>query len=174
MRKEPYTNKELFEIIIKKVAEKNEKSKILDYYLGEGEIKLIKDYQFDCCFKLDYGCNEGIYLDCYIIGIVDETNEYIRVSLGTLKTLDTSDIAMHDMADLEADFIIEMKKFVDSNLNDFTWQGYGLKIYDENDKYIFGYDINNIEKVTSKKEELEKTGKYNKIVIFDYSSRKYI
>lgn len=77
----------------------------------------ITTYQFDLRSKLAYGGNEGIYLDLWIEYFADKEKQ--RKGLGTFKTLDESNEAMHIMAD----FIIEEYAYVNANLDDFTWEG---------------------------------------------------
>lgn len=110
-RTKPYKASELFDIICKRI----ELPDILDHHLAnkynDKEITNV-DWRFEN--RLEYGGNEGIYLH------VDAGDIY----LGTFKTLDTSDEAMRRMALLLADFIIAGSKFVNSHIDDFTWEGY--------------------------------------------------
>ena len=48
---------------------------------------------------------------------------HYRKSLGTFKTLQDSKEAMHVMAALLADFIIELNAYVRANMDDFAWEG---------------------------------------------------
>ena len=79
-------------------------------------------------FKLDYGGSEGIYLDVSLEGNITDPSKEEIVSIGTFKTLLESDEAMLKMAELQAHFIIEMYKFVNANLDDFTWYGGDVRI----------------------------------------------
>ena len=64
MRKKPFTNKELFNEIVRILKESNKLPDILDYALSDSlNENVINSYEFDSLFKLDWGRNEGIYLD---------------------------------------------------------------------------------------------------------------
>ena len=84
--------------------------------------------------NLDYGGSEGIYLDLLIVYFDD--GERRRKGLGTFKTLSKSDEAMHTMAALLADFIIEECAYVNGNLDEFTWEGADVHPLDENGKSL--------------------------------------
>ena len=109
LRTRPYRADELFDIICGMI----ELPDILDYSIGDEE-REVRNACWDFENHLDYGGNEGIYLDVYAGDI----------RLGLFKTLDTSDEAMRRMALLLADFIIAGNKFINSHLKDFTWDGY--------------------------------------------------
>lgn len=66
----------------------------------------------------DGGC-EGIYLDLWIEHY-EEDKKCIN-GIGTFKTLQKDGEAMHIMAGLLANFIIEKHAYVNANLDDFTW-----------------------------------------------------
>ena len=105
MLKKPMTTEELFNKIREILKEKGKLPDILDYGLS----------------NLTYGGNEGIYLSLWIEYFVND--ERRTNSVGTFKTLDESNKAMHIMAALLADFIIEEYAYVNANLHDFTWEG---------------------------------------------------
>ena len=133
MRKKPFTNKELFNEIVRILKETNKLPDILDYALSDSlNENLINSYEFDSLFKLNWGGNEGIYLDVAITGRFNGESKVI--SLGTFKTLLETDEAMHQMAALEADFVIILNRFVEKNLDDFTWSGYNIIPLDLNGK----------------------------------------
>ena len=58
--------------------------------------------------------------------------------LGTFKTLLESDEAMHIMAALLADFVIEEHAYVNDNLDDFTWTGADVCIFGEDGRSLTG------------------------------------
>lgn len=149
MRKKPFTNKELFNEIVRILKESNKLPDILDYALSDSlNENMINSYEFDSLFKLDWGGNEGIHLDVAITGCVDGESKVI--SLGTFKTLLETDEAMHQMAALEADFVIILNRFVEKNLDDFTWSGYDLIPLDSNGKRCknrCGYEIHDKTKI---------------------------
>ncbi len=129
----------------------------------------ITTYQFDLKNNLNYGSNEGIYLDLWIEYFSD--GEKCVNGLGTFKTLSTSNEAMHIMANLLADFIIEEYAYVNRNLDDFTWEGVNVHPLDENGKEIgWGYNCSSMERALEIKEELLK--KYPQVIVGDNATRK--
>ena len=105
MMERPMTTKELFDRIQTILKEKDKLPDILDYGLATSDPVPIRTYQFDLKSNLNYGNSEGIYLDLWIVYFDD--GERQQKGLGTYKTLSTSNEAMHTMAALLADFIIE-------------------------------------------------------------------
>ena len=94
-----------------------------------------------------------------------------KKGLGTFKTLSTSDEAMHTMAALLADFVIEECAYVNGNLDDFTWEGADVHPLDEDGKKLsWGYTCGSMERVLEVKEELLK--KYPQVVVRDNATRK--
>lgn len=166
--KRPMTTKELFEKIRDILKEKDKLPDILDYGLATDKPIPIRNYEFDLKNNLDYGGSEGIYLDLWIVYFSD--GERSTHDLGTFKTLDSSNEAMHIMADLLADFIIEESSYVNKNLDDFTWQGADVRAFDENGKPLnWCYSCNNMEDALNRKDDLLK--KYPKVVIRDNATR---
>lgn len=158
MRKKPYKASELFEEICKKI----ELPDILDYHMGTRSEEEIRDYQWDFGNDLEFGGNEGIYLDMYA-----QTREK-RIHLGTFKTLLESKEAMKKMANLLVEFIFAGSQFVNSNLDDFTWNGY--KISSEG-AYV-SFDRSTLDKAKERAAEMKK--KYGNVTIFDYANRKEV
>ena len=117
--KKPMTTKELFEKIQGILKEKGRLPDILDYGLATHRPVPITNYEFDLKSNLNYGSNEGIYLDLWIEYY--EGKQKQQKGLGTFKTLSIDNEAMHIMAALLADFIIEEYSYVNANLDDFTW-----------------------------------------------------
>ena len=104
-RKRPMTTEELFNMVSGILKEKGKLPDILDYGLATHSPVAIKNYEYGLKNKLDYGGNEGIYLDMWIEYTAE--GKKCASGLGTFKTLRTDDEAMHIMAALLADFIIE-------------------------------------------------------------------
>ena len=130
MKKEIYTNEKLFTTIINILKEKELLPDILDYYLADHHSTHILTCEWDTVCNLNFGGNEGIYLDVYAEGNIGNNVEKIR--LGTFKTLYENREAFYIMAKLEADFIIETRDFVNNHLDDFTWTGYDVKTFKDN------------------------------------------
>lgn len=159
MREKPYTVNELFEAICKQI----ELPDILDYSLSHEYSKVVKDYEWDFGNHLDFGGNEGIYLDmCMVKGSE-------RRYLGTFKTLDESEEAMHTMANLLADFIIAGRRFIEENIDDFEWEGYKVKA----EGLRYSICCLNIEEAKSIGNKFKDKG-YSNVTILDMANRKEV
>lgn len=169
MLKKPMTTEELFNKIREILKGKGKLPDILDYGLAAHNPVPIRTYEFDLKSNLTYGGNEGIYLSLWIEYFV---NDERRINgIGTFKTLDESDEAMHIMADLLADFIIEEYAYVNANLDDFTWEGADVHPCDADGKRIScGWSCGSMESALKKKDELLK--KYPQVVVRDNATRK--
>lgn len=168
-RKGPVTTEELFDTICKILKEKGKMPDILDYGLATHSPVPITNYEYGLRNKLDYGGNEGIYLDLWIEYIAD--GKRCADDLGTFKTLSTDDEAMHIMANLLADFIIEEYAYVNANLDDFTWEGMDVHVIEESgEKSKWGYSCRTMEAALKRKDEL--LMKYNKVIVRDNATRK--
>ena len=169
MKKKPMTTAELFNKICSILKEKGKLPNILDYHLATSHPVPIKTYEFDLKTNLTYGGNEGIYLGLRIEYYTG--NEWRVSDLGTFKTLLESDDAMHIMAALLADFVIEEHAYVNDNLDDFTWTGADVCIFGEDGKKLdWGYSCGCMENALKRKDELLK--KYPQVVIRDNATRK--
>lgn len=131
-----YTNKELFTIIISIMKGQGILPDLLDYALAESHVVEIINYQWDTIGRLNFGGNEGIYLDIYAEGSVTTLDKPERIRLGTFKTLHGDREALYKMAKLEADFVWETRRFVNSRLDDFTWLGYDVTFYRNGKKTV--------------------------------------
>ena len=165
----PMTTEELFEKINSILKEKSKIPDILDYSLATSNPIPIRTYEFDLRNSLNYGGNEGIYLDLWIEYL--EGNEKRRAAIGTYKTLYEDDNAMHIMASLLANFIIEEYSYVNKNMDDFTWEGADVYALNENgEKMNWGYTCTTMESALKKKDELLKH--HEKVVVRDNATRK--
>ena len=163
------TTEELFEKINSILKEKSKIPDILDYGHATSNPIPIRTYEFDLRNSLNYGGNEGIYLDLWIEYQVE--NEKRRAAIGTYKTLYEDADAMHIMASLLADFLIEEYSYVNKNLDDFTWEGADVHALKENgDRMSWGYTCGTMEAALKKKDELLKHHK--KVVVRDNATRK--
>lgn len=165
----PMTTEELFEKINSILKAKGKIPNILDYGLATSNPIPIRTYEFDLRSSLNYGGNEGIYLNLWIEYRVE--NEKCRATIGTYKTLHEDADAMHIMASLLADFIIEEHSYVNNNLDDFTWEGADVHALKENgERMSWGYTCGTMEAALKKKDELLKHHK--KVVVRDNATRK--
>lgn len=165
----PMTTEELFNEIQGILKKKGRLPAILDYGLATCSPVPIKTYEFDLTNKLAHGGSEGIYLELWIEYYVNNKKE--KQKLGTFKTLYEDNDAMHVMAGLLADFIIEGCTYVNEHLDDFTWEGVDVHAFDENGKrYSWGYTCCDMEAALHRKDELLK--KYPQVAVRDNESRK--
>lgn len=169
MRRRPMTTEELFNRIEVILKEKNKLPDILDYGLATGNALSITNCEFDLRSNLAYGNSEGIYLDLWIEYFYEDKN--YRKDLGTFKTLQDGKEAMHAMAALLADFIIELNAYVRANEDDFAWEGIYVYPIDGTGKRVgWWYSCSGMEQALKKKDELLE--KYTQVVIRDNATRK--
>jgi hypothetical protein len=118
-----YTNKELMELIVEKVGKTDDYKKaeaILDYFLPEKfSVVRLTNYEFDFHALADFGGSEGIYLDCWLAGSFDDTDE-TRCKMGTFKTLRDDLEGMKIMAELGGILNYHLSRFVNQNINSFS------------------------------------------------------
>ena len=164
----PMTTKELFLKIHNSLEKRHKIPSILDYGIATNNPVPIKTYEFDLKSNLAYGGSEGIYLDLWIEYFVD--NERCRSGIGTYKTLDESCKAMHIMAALLADFIIEEYGYVNANPDDFTWEGVNVYPFDGiGTRFGSGCTCGSMETALKKKDELLKM--YPRVIVRDNATR---
>ena len=76
---------------------------IMDYQTADhfnNEAKLpITNHLFNVRFEVDFGCSEGIYIDAYIVGEIDEADGDRRIHIGLIKTLENNLNAMRIMGE---------------------------------------------------------------------------
>lgn len=168
-RTRPMTTKELFDEIQERLKEKGELPDILDYARADSSPAPIKNCEFNLKNNLGYGGNEGIYLDFQVETFPEGKREL--KGLGTFKTLQTDKEAMHTMASLLADFIIEMHDYVNQNLDDFTWTGADVHPLDSSgNRLSWGYSCSTKEAALKRKDELLEA--YPCVVVRENASRK--
>ncbi len=98
-------------------------------------------------------------------------NEERRAVIGTFKTLYEDEEAMHIMASLLADFIIEERSYVNANLSDFTWEGADVHALKENgERANWGYTCGTMKAALKRKDELLKH--HEQVIIRDNATRK--
>lgn len=167
--KKPMTTENLFNRIYDILKEKGRLPDILEYGSPTRNPVPVTTYEYELVGKLAYGGNEGIYLDIWMEYSADR--EKPRQKLGGFKTLYESSDAMRTMAGLLADFIIEEYAYVNANLDDFTWEGVEIRVFDKNGKQSsWRYTCNTMESALNKKDELLK--KFPKVIVRDNATRK--
>ena len=80
-----------------------ELDRIIDYdsaceFMEENR-KPISHYEFSTVFSVDFGGSEGIYIDAWLHGHLDESGHTKRLRFGTIKTLESSLNALKIMGD---------------------------------------------------------------------------
>jgi len=115
------TGGELFRKIVE-LAKKNGDleyfQEIEDYTLPENsDMTVITDYHFDLCAIPNFGSSEGIYVDCLIQG--DFGSEKKTLSLGTMKTLETSLDACKTMGEVCGVLLYHESEYVNGNIYRF-------------------------------------------------------
>lgn len=165
----PMTTEELFGKINGILKEKGRMPDILDYSHVTGKPVPIWTYEFDLKSSLYYGANEGIYLELWIEYFEDGGEG--SAGLGTFKTLREDGEAMHTMASLLADFIIEEYAYVNANLDDFTWEGANIYVFNgKGEKMGWAYTCGSMEAALREKDRL--LNYYPKAVVRDNATRK--
>ncbi len=170
-QQKPITTAEFFNLICDNLRSKNRiPDNILDYSLAaEWKAEPIRTYEFSIRNNLDYGGNEGIYLDVWIE--ISEDGKRHAAELGTFKTLDTSPEAMSRMAQLLADFIIEENAYVNEHLDDFTWTGADVyALNDDGERTGWGFSCRTMEAALKRKDEMAAT--HPRVAVRDNATRK--
>ena len=167
--KQPVTTKEYFETIYNILSKQGKIPDILDYKLSTSNAVPIKTYEFSVGNNLDYGSNEGIYLDLWIE--LYGKKEKQRYRLGTFKTLRIDREAMHKMADLLANFLIEQRIYENKHLDDFTWEGVDVHVIQEDGTVSScGYTCSTMEAAMKRKDILLQS--YPQVVVRDNTTKK--
>lgn len=168
LRKNPYTNRELFEIIAEKIKKEGCWPRGVDYVIAGEEEICLTDCSFNVYAQVEYGEVEGIYLK---IGY-KEADDQVATSFCIAKTLDTNRKAMRTMADLGANFVVEITEYIKANLYDFIWQGYFVIAYNEKGYALYKYHCET-EEIALQKYLAAKEKAY-RVVMLASSSRKVL
>lgn len=128
-KKNLYTTASFFTIIMKQLREEGRIPEILEYALATDEETEIRNYEFDVLGAVNYGGSEGVYTDLFLKGNIGYGWAKEFTKLGTIKTLRTDDDSFRQMAILMADFQIAASRFINANLDDFTWIGYDIDYF---------------------------------------------
>ncbi|MBD5449763.1 MAG: hypothetical protein HDR28_06345 [Lachnospiraceae bacterium] len=166
--KKPMTTKDLFNKINGILKEKGKLPDILDYGLATDNPVPIKTCQFELRHNLAYGEIRGIYLNLWIEYF--DKNESYKKGIGSFKTLKDDDAAMHTMASLLADFIIEGSIYIRTFADDFTWKGVNVyPMLSMGTRWRWHHFCNNMEAALKLKNELLEMYQY--VVIRDNETR---
>lgn len=93
---------------------------LLDYAVVYPQQEKIYNDEFDLVGDLNYGSNEGIYLDVYIRGdFSDKPGKNVRKPVLTFKTLRQDDEALYEMAKLQASCMIAFRSYMYKNASDY-------------------------------------------------------
>lgn len=106
--------------------------RIIDYFLPDTyTLKDLTNYGFNFIAEVQFGGNEGIYIDCSLHGSFTEETQKANFSMfdkaqyihcGTYKTLDDSLEAMKIMGELAGTLTYFANQYVNSNLDRYTPQ----------------------------------------------------
>lgn len=169
VRTSPMTTAELFQTVCGILDEKGMIPDILDYELPGHEPAEIKTCDYRIKNSLQYGGSEGIYLDLWIEYY--EGGQKRCRSLGSFKTLEDDRKAMHVMANLLADFILEEHDYVKSHYDDFVWTGADVyAVNEKGEKSKWSYTCMDMDSALRKKDELLE--EYRHIAVRDNATRK--
>ena len=95
--------------------------KIADYELcddyDDAAKKPISSYEFKTCFVVGYGGSEGIYIDGYLVGALDEVGEFQKRHFCTLKTLGEDFEAMKIMGSVCGILEYYATEYINRNLD---------------------------------------------------------
>lgn len=166
--KKPMTTAQLFYRIKIILREKDKLPYILDYGLATDNPILIKSCKFELRYNLTYGEIRGIYLNLQIEYF--DKNERCKRGIGTFKTLKDDVSAMHMLATLLADFIIEGSIFMRAYADDFTWEGVNVyPMLDKDTRCRWHHYCSSMESALKLKNELLDIYQY--VVIRDNETR---
>ena len=175
-RKKPFTTVELFNVINERLKKKGVLPDILDYGIETSNAVELRSYQFDVIGIVNFGGSEGIYLDIYADGIVDDSNTRKKIELGTYKTLHDDIDDFKVMGNLNAEFVFAARKFIDEHLDDFEWSGFEVLFYKGNCKhYSYGYTYSTFDEAKNRiVRELKRPGAtVTRAVITDNTNRTF-
>ena len=96
--------------------DKIEDYEMCDYYEDDAK-KPISSYEFKTSFVVDYGGSEGIYIDGYLDGTLDEIGEYQHRHFCTLKTLNRDFEAMKLMGSVCGILQYYATEYINRNLD---------------------------------------------------------
>lgn len=164
MKKKLWTSKKLFNTICERLQEKFLLPDILEYHCAGRDDIPIKTISWSTIGVVDFGLNEGIYLDITLEGDCGDDRD--KVHLGTFKTLYTDKASFKQMSELNAEFVYELKYFVEDHEEDFNWTGFDVHPY-KDDKKMSGYWCPAETKVENLIKNLFERYEYDYIIVTD-------
>ena len=109
--------------LVKKCHCYDKAEEIMDYFQAESYKTMeLSDYEFDFDAHVQFGANEGIYIDCSIRGHFDENEPSDKKQIlhcGSFKTLGTSLEDMRIMGELAGSLVYFAREYVNKNLERF-------------------------------------------------------
>lgn len=107
--------------LVKKCHCYDKAKKIMDYYCAESfNVMELTDCEFDFEANVQFGTNEGIYIDCSIRGHFNENEPSDKpkdLRCGTFKTLGTTLNDMQIMGELAGSLVYFAREYVNNNLD---------------------------------------------------------
>ena len=104
--------------LVKEHGHYTEAEPIIDYTLADRDERKLTNYGFDFRAVVSPGSSEGIYIDCYLKGIFDQSASTC-CHAGTIKTLRENVDAYRIMGALAGYLTVYARKYVNENLNRF-------------------------------------------------------
>lgn len=174
IRKEPYTVKDLYQAVKKKLYDDgNWPEEIVDYDLVDSENMKIIDSSFDIIPQVMYGADEGIYLDVYFSGSEFTYTSEERIRFCRIKTLDRSREAMRSMSVLGADIVVDLTEFLNNNSENVNWEYYTVRMINENGYLSWGYLTTTLENAEKCFQKLIDEGKEH-VVLLEKGTKKIL
>ena len=164
-KKTLYTAESFFNVIMNELKSTGKVPDILEYAIPTREEIEFRNYEFDVLGYVHYGACEGIYINLFFKGDIGSCISDRTGTIGTIKTLDTSEEAFHKMARFMADFQLLAMHFIEAHIDDFNWTGYDINYYKEGQtKSRYGYTLHGIktmkEAITQAKKRFPTGGEY--------------
>ena len=164
-KKTLYTAESLFNVIMNELKSTGKVPDILEYAIPTRDKIKFRNYEFDVLGYVHYGACEGIYISLFFKGDIGNGVSDRTGTIGTIKTLDTSEEAFHKMAQLMADFQLVAMRHVESHIDDFNWTGFDIRYYKEGQtESSYGYTLHGVktikEAITHAKKRIPTVGEY--------------
>jgi len=116
-RNKPITTKVLFGIINQRLKEQGLLPDILENVCPARNEYQINGHHWDTIGIVNFGTNEGIWLDLYCYYGNDK-----KIPIGSYKTLYDDKTAYKTMGELNAEFVFETNKYVRDHMDEFDDQ----------------------------------------------------